>query len=101
VFPCESTTELIVAVELFHPTTTTFKFPAVCASVYTTATDVGELCGVALLACTKPMAARACPRPSESSKKLKQRERPSKNRSVDDGERRELISMTHPLRGMT
>jgi len=52
VFLIESTTELIVAVELFQPTTTTFRFPAVCASVYTTVTDVGELCGVALFPCT-------------------------------------------------
>jgi len=57
VFPFESTTELIVAVESFHPTTTTFKFPAVCASVYTTATVVDALCGVAELLCTNEMAA--------------------------------------------
>src|SRR5580700_6783864 len=56
-FPFESTTELIVAVESFHPTTTTFKFPAVCASVYTTVTVVDALCGVAELLCTNEMAA--------------------------------------------
>src|SRR5580704_15260455 len=55
VFPFESTTELIVAVESFHPTTTTFKFPAVCAIVYTTDTVVCGLCGVAELLCTKAM----------------------------------------------
>jgi hypothetical protein len=44
--PFESDTEEIVAVELFHPTTTTFKSPADCALVNDTVTLVGEDCGV-------------------------------------------------------
>jgi len=54
-FPLVSLTETTVAVESFHPTTTTFKFPAVCASAYTTATVVCGLCGVAELRCTNEM----------------------------------------------
>jgi hypothetical protein len=56
-FPFESVTELTVAVESFHPTTTTFKFPAVCASVYATVTVVCGLCGVAELLWTNEMEA--------------------------------------------
>jgi hypothetical protein len=33
----------------FQPTTTTLRFPDVCAAVYVTVTVVGELCGTAAL----------------------------------------------------
>src|SRR2546425_12135306 len=56
VFPTESVTELAVAVESFQPTTTTFRFPAVCAPAYVTVTEVNVPCGVAELVCTKEIA---------------------------------------------
>jgi len=56
VFPTESVTELTVAVESFQPTTTTFRFPAVCAPAYVTVTEVSVPCGVAELVCTKEIA---------------------------------------------
>src|SRR5713226_9600232 len=49
----ESVTPLMVDVESFQPTTTTFKFPAACASVNGTATVVKLPWGVAELDCTK------------------------------------------------
>src|SRR6266704_126270 len=49
VFPTESVTELTVAVESFQPTTTTFRFPAVCAPAYVTVTEVSVPCGVAVV----------------------------------------------------
>ena len=89
-FPFVSITEMTVAVESFHPTTTTFKFPAVCASVYTTAAAVCGLCGVVELLCTKAMEARACPANPIKTRKQAPRVRPKKI-----GERRSLKRRRH------
>jgi hypothetical protein len=40
----------------FHPTTTTFKSPAVCAAGYVTETAAVGDCGVAAATCAKPIA---------------------------------------------
>src|SRR2546430_4170713 len=81
-FPFESITETTVAVESFHPTTTTFRFPAVCASVYTTATVVCGLCGVAELLWTNEIEACACAVNPIKTRKQAPRVRPSKIREV-------------------
>jgi hypothetical protein len=52
--PFESVTELMCVVESFHPTTTTFRSPAVWADVYVTATVDCGVWGTAELTCTKP-----------------------------------------------
>src|ERR1700684_2312895 len=57
VFPALSFTDCTVAVVSFHPTTTTFKSPAVCAVVYTTGTVAVGDCGVAEFCCTNVGAA--------------------------------------------
>src|SRR5207245_10264134 len=81
---------MTVAVASFHPTTTTFKFPAVCASVYTTATAVCGLCGVVDVLCTKAMEARACPANPIKTRKQAPRVRPKRH-----GERRSLKGRRH------
>jgi hypothetical protein len=48
-----SLTAVTVDVESLQPTTTTFKFPAVCAFVYTTGT-CDPLVGTAEFTCTNP-----------------------------------------------
>jgi hypothetical protein len=53
---------------LFQPTTTTFKFPVVCAELYVTETLVGDDCGVVEFTWTKEMAADAV---SESAKQTR------------------------------
>jgi len=55
--PRLSVTAVTVEVVSFHPTTTTFKFPAVCAVVYVTATDALAVCGVAAFTCTNAIGA--------------------------------------------
>jgi len=52
-FPRLSLTELTLEVVSFHPTTTIFKLPAVCATPRVTGTDALAVCGVAALICTK------------------------------------------------
>jgi hypothetical protein len=42
-------TELTTLVVSFHPTITTFRFPAFCAAVNPTETDVCDVCGTAEL----------------------------------------------------
>src|ERR1035438_10641898 len=46
VLPLESVTALTTAVLSFHPTTTTLRSPATCATVYATFTVLSAVCGV-------------------------------------------------------
>jgi len=57
VFPALSLTDCTVDVVSFHPTTTTFRSPSVCAPGYVTFTVVIALCGVAAAICPKLIAA--------------------------------------------
>ena len=50
--PLLSTTDETVAVVLFQPTATTFRFPATCAFERVTATVFEDVSGVAAVACT-------------------------------------------------
>jgi hypothetical protein len=56
VFPALSLTDCNVAVVSFHPTTTTFRSPAVSAAGYVTATVAVADCGVADATCPKLIA---------------------------------------------
>jgi hypothetical protein len=52
-FKLLSVTEFTVEVVSFHPTTTMFRFPAVCATAYVTGTDAVGVRGVAAATWTK------------------------------------------------
>jgi hypothetical protein len=56
VFPALSFTDCTDDVVSFHPTTTTFRFPAVCAAGYGTDTVAVGDCGVAAATCAKLIA---------------------------------------------
>jgi hypothetical protein len=58
-FPALSFTDCTVAVVSFHPTTTTFRSPEVCAAGYLTLTAAELVCGVADATCTKLIAVAA------------------------------------------
>src|SRR4051812_10239098 len=55
--PSESCTDCTEPDALFQPTTTTFKFPAVCNREYVTDTVPGDDCGTAFAVCTNAMTA--------------------------------------------
>jgi len=59
VLPRESLTELTTLAVSFHPTITTFRFPAVCAPGYATVTVVCDVCGTADLPWTYATAAES------------------------------------------
>src|SRR5262245_36683799 len=99
--PRLSVTDVTCALASFQPTTTTFRFPAVCASAYVALTCVSEDCGTAAFTCTKAIAAFATApgpaTPSVSNESRRTRTDPFQRRNDIKKLRKPRRARTGPL----
>jgi hypothetical protein len=87
-FAFVSVTETIRAVVSFQPTTTTFRFPADCAALNGTLTDVTDDCGVAKFIWTKGVEATSAGVAGMSNRSWSERPQPpAANRTVNRGKK--------------